>query len=64
MPEEEWMPVEELVEEDVEEVGEDADMGEMPPTEESMPEQVPAPLATLLVAAGIWAGGPSDQVAG
>ena len=45
------MPVEEPLEEG--EVGEDADMGEAPPTEESALEQVLAPLATFLVAFGI-----------
>ena len=56
------MPMKEPVEE--EEGGEDADVGEAPPTEESVPEQVPVPPVTLLVVAGIWAGGPGDQLAG
>ena len=55
------MPVKKLVEE--EEAGKDADMGEAPPIGESVPEQVLALPATLLTAAGIWAGGPGDQAA-
>ena len=39
------------------------DVGEVPPTGVSVPEQAPAPLATMLAMAGIWAGGPSSQVA-
>ena len=52
------MPMEELVEE--EEADKDADVGEAPPTEDLVPEQVLAPQATLLVASRIWAGGPGD----
>ena len=51
------------MEEDVEEVDAEMDVGEAPPTGVSAPEQVPALLATMLVTAGIWAGGPSGQVA-
>ena len=58
------MPMEELVEKDVEEVDKEVDVGEAAPTGDLAPEQAPAPPVTLLVAAGIWAGGPSDQVAG
>ena len=36
---------------------------EAAPTGDSAPEQVPAPLATLLAVAGIWASCPGDQVA-
>ena len=39
------------------------DVGEAPPTGDLAPEQAPAPPATMLVTAGIWAGGPSGQVA-
>ena len=58
------MPVEEPLEEDVEEAGKDADMGEAPPPEESEPEQAPVPPATYLAVAGIWAGSPGNRVAG
>ena len=51
------------MEEDVEEADTEMDVGEAPPTGDSAPEQVPAPLATMLVMAGIWAGGPSGRVA-
>ena len=51
------------MEEDVEEVDAEMDMGEAPPTRNSAPEQAPALLATMLAMAGIWAGGPSGQVA-
>ena len=51
------------MEEDVEEAGAEMDMGEAPPTGDSAPEQVPAPPVTMLATAGIWAGGPSGQVA-
>ena len=50
------------MEEDVEEVDEEMDMGEAPPNRDSAPEQVPAPPATLLVVSGIWAGGSGDQL--
>ena len=56
------MPMEELVEE--KEAGKDVDMGEAAPTRELACEQASAPPATLLAAAGIWACGPGDQVAG
>ena len=52
------------MEEDVEEADKDMDVGEVPPTGDSVPEQAPALPATLLVAAGIWAGGQGNQVAG
>ena len=52
------------MEEDVEEADKEMDMGEVPPTRDLVPEQVPAPPATLLAMAGIWAGGRGDQVAG
>ena len=51
------------MEEDVEEVDAEMDVGEVPPTGVSVPEQAPAPLATMLAMAGIWAGGPSGQAA-
>ena len=60
---EEWRPVEGPMEEDVEEADAEMDVGEVPPTGGSVPEQVPAPPATMLAMAGIWAGGPSGQVA-
>ena len=56
------MPVEEPVEE--KEAGEDADVGEVPPTEKFAPEKTPVPPAILLVAARIWASGLSDYMAG
>ena len=52
------------MEEDVEEADTEMDLGEAPPTGDSVPEQASAPLATMLVMAGIWAGGQDDQVAG
>ena len=51
------------MEEDVEEVDAEMDVGEAPPTGVSVPEGAPAPPATMLVTAGIWAGGPSGQAA-
>ena len=51
------------MEEDVEEADTEMDVEEAPPTGDSAPEQAPAPLATMLVTVGIWAGGPSGQVA-
>ena len=57
------MPMEELVEVDVEEADKKVGMGEAPPTEDSGPEQAPMLHATLPVVARLWAGGPSDQVA-
>ena len=50
--------------EDLEEVDKKRDVGEMPPTGELAPKQVPAPLVTLLATAGIWVGAQGDQVAG
>ena len=58
------MPVEGQMEEDVEEVDKEIDVGEAPPTRESAAKQAPALLATLLVTAETWAGGRGDQVAG
>ena len=55
--------MEEPMEEDVEEVDAEMDMGEAPPTGVSAPKQAPAPPASMLVMAGIWVGGPSGQVA-
>ena len=52
------------MEEDVEEADEEMDVGEVPLTRDSVQEQALAPMATLLVMAGIWAGGQGDQVAG
>ena len=43
--------------EEEEEVDKEVNMGEVPPTRDSVPEQAPAPLVTLLVVAGIWVGG-------
>ena len=51
------------MEEDVEEVDTEMDVGEAPPIGFLAPEQAPAPPVTMLVMAGIWAGGPSGQVA-
>ena len=51
------------MEEDVEEVDAEIDVGEAPLTGVSVPEEVPAPPATMLAMAGIWAGGPSGQAA-
>ena len=51
------------MEEDVEEVDAEMDVGKAPPTGVSAPEQAPAPPTTMLAMAGIWAGGPSGQVA-
>ena len=56
------MAMEELVE--GEEVGKYADVGGAPPTENLASGQVPSPPAILLAVAGIWAGGPGNQVAG
>ena len=50
--------------EDVEEADAEMDMGKVPPTGDSAPEQAPVPLVTMLAMAGIWAGGQDDQVAG
>ena len=52
------------MEEDVEEADADIDVGEAPPTEDTVPEKAPAPLVTMLAMVGIWAGGQDDQVAG
>ena len=51
------------MEEDVEEADAEMDVGEVAPTGVLAPEQVPVPPATMLAMAGIWAGGPSGQVA-
>ena len=51
------------MEEDFEEVDAEMDVGEAPPTGVLAPEQAPAPPATMLAMAGIWAGGPIGQVA-
>ena len=51
------------IEEDVEEVDAEIDVGEAPPTGDSVPEQAPAMLATMLAMAGFWVGGQDDQVA-
>ena len=51
------------MEEDIEEADAEMDMGEVPPTGVSVPEQAPALPATMLAMAGIWVGGPSGQVA-
>ena len=45
------------MEEDVEEANAEMDMGEAPPTGVLVPEQVPAPPATMLAMAGIWTDG-------
>ena len=50
------------MEEDVEEADAEMDVREAPPTKGMVPEQVPAPPATMLVMARIWAGGQDDQV--
>ena len=39
------------------------DVGEVPPTEDLVPEQAPTPLETMMAMAGIWVGGQDDQVA-
>ena len=52
------------MEEDAEGADAEMDVGEVPPTGDLAPEQVLAPLATMLVIAGIWTGGQDDQVAG
>ena len=49
--------MERLMEENIEEVDKEIDVGEAPPTRDLVPEQAPAPLATLLVMAGICMGG-------
>ena len=51
------------MEEDVEDADAEIDVGEAPPTGDSVPEQAPAPPVTMLMTAGIWAGSPSGQVA-
>ena len=55
------MPVEGPMEEDVEETDKEMDVGEVLPTRNLVPEQLPAPPATLLVTAGIWVGGRGDR---
>ena len=52
------------MEEDVQEADAEMDVGEVPLTGVSVPEQVPAPPETMLAMAGIWVGGQNDQVAG
>ena len=52
------------MEEDVEEVDAEMDVGEVPPTGDLAPERAPALLAAMLAMAGIWVGGKDDQVAG
>ena len=52
------------MEENVEEVDTEMDMGEAPPTEYFAPEEAPVPPETMLAMAGIWLGGQDDQVAG
>ena len=52
------------MEEDVEEADAEMDVGEAPHTGDLVPEQAPVPPETMLVTAGIWAGGQDDQVAG
>ena len=56
--------MDELVEADVEEVDKEVDVGEVPPTGDSVAEQVLLPWATLPAAPRFWVGGPSDQVDG
>ena len=51
------------MEEDVEEVGTEMNVGEAPPTGDLAPEQAPVPPATMLATAGICVGGPSGRVA-
>ena len=51
------------MEEDVEEADTEMDMEEAPPAGVLAPEQAPVPLENMLAMAGIWAGGPSGQVA-
>ena len=48
------------MEEDVEEVDKEMDVGEVPPTRDAAPEQAPALPATLLAMSGIWVGGQGD----
>ena len=55
--------MEEPMEADVEEVDQEAYVGEAPPTQDLVPEQVSVPWENLPVAPGFWAGGPSNQVA-
>ena len=52
------------MEKDVEEADTEMDVGEVPPTRDSVPEQAPALPATMLVTSSIWVGGQDDQVAG
>ena len=55
--------MEEPIEEDVEEEDKEIDVGDAPPNGDLALEQAPAPLATLLAVARVWAGGPANQVA-
>ena len=52
------------MEANVEEADKEVDVGEVPPTGHSAPEQVLAPWVTLPAVARFWLGGPNDQVAG
>ena len=57
--------VDKEVDEEVDkEVDEEVDMGEAFPTGDLAPEQALALQVALLAAAGFWAGGPGDLVAG
>ena len=49
------------MEEDIEEADAEMDVGEVPPTGVSVPEQAPAPPMTMLAMAGIWVIGQSGQ---
>ena len=51
------------MDEDVEEVDADMNVGEAPPTGVSAAEEAPALPAMMLAMAGIWAGGSSGQAA-
>ena len=58
------MPMEEVVEDNIEEVDKEVDMGEVPFSGVLVAEQALVPPAALLAVAGIWTGGPSNQVDG
>ena len=45
------------MEEDVEEADKEMDVGEVPPTRDSVPEQAPVLPVTVLEMARIWVGG-------
>ena len=51
------------MDEDIEEADVEMDLGEVPPTGVSAPEQAPPPLTTMLAMAAIWMGSPGSQVA-